>query len=82
LNEDQRDALEKDPEVMKARAALQAAVAEFQKQVMRIVKDERAARMIMFRAIMQRMRPPGEGEGRERDRERDRRTDRVKKRPE
>jgi hypothetical protein len=85
LNEDQRAALENDPEVKKARAALQAAVAKFQKVVMEIVKDERAARMIMFRAIMQRVRPAGEGDrGRERDRdrERDRRPERPKKRPE
>ena len=79
LTEDQRGALENDPEVKKARAALQEAVARFQKAVMRIVKDERAARMIMFRAMMQRMRPPGEGD---RDRDRERRTDRAKKRPE
>ena len=79
LTEDQRGALENDPEVKEARAALQEAVAKFQKAVMKIVKDERAARMVMFRAIMQRMRPPGEGD---RDRDRDRRTERPKKRPE
>ena len=82
LTEDQRAALENDPAVKKARAALQAAVAEFQKAVMKIVKDERAARMIMFRAIMQRTRTPGEGDrDRERDRDRDRRPERPRKRP-
>ncbi|KPJ77362.1 MAG: hypothetical protein AMK72_02270 [Planctomycetes bacterium SM23_25] len=62
LTPDQQGALENDPEVKEARAALLAAVEKFQKAIAKIIPDERARRMVMFQAIMRTM-PPREGGG-------------------
>jgi len=61
LTEAQQEALQ-SPEMKMAAEKLKAAVKAFQAKVMRILRleDERAARMITMRTIMQQMRPPRE----------------------
>ena len=61
LTDAQREALQ-SAEMKAATEKLNAAVKAFQAKVMKILglKDERAARMITMRAIMQQMRPPRE----------------------
>jgi len=82
LTEDQRGALENDPAVKEARADLEAAVANFQKAIKKIIKDERTARMVMFQAIMRQVRPQGPGDkDREGDRPRRRHPDRKGPKP-